>query len=113
MVASLLHYCTHREAWKTSSNEKSSTQWRAAILTCVSSTRSPANSQMDGWAIGEGLIRRCLSRRAFHVCKMRKYSSAGPPPLWRTSQGCWWSLDIALSRSRQNASDLREDRRHD
>jgi ferredoxin-NADP reductase len=32
---------------------------------------------------------------------------------WRTSQGFWLNLDMTRSRSRRNASDLQEDRRHD
>ena len=65
--------------------------------------------QPEGWrAIGEGSIKRCLLRRAFHPSKSRKFLSVGLLLSWRTSQGFWWNLDMTLSLSRRNASDLLE-----
>ena len=67
----------------------------------------------DGWAVGEELIKRCLLGSASLPCKIRKFLSAGPLLSWKMFQPFWWNLDMTRSRSRRNASDLQEDRRHD
>jgi ferredoxin-NADP reductase len=59
---------------------------------------------------GEELIECCLLRRAFRLSKTRKFMFVGPLLLSRTSPGFWWNLDMTLSLSRRNASDLQEDR---